>query len=366
MKAMDNVTLFFWWCSGVHQATLTQYPAERNKYVGIGATVFFTGLFAALSGGYAIYFVFSGTPFSGVSAVLFGLLWGLAIFNMDRYIVASINKNASGARQFLQAAPRILLAVLIGIVIARPLELKVFDKEIREQLSATYLKRQRAHIDTLNKAFETKYAIELATLTERKTERDSLEATIKSDRMKLKMETFGEKTVETSGIVGYGPYAKQREAELAKQEQYLDTLRARIARHERYIQQRKQFEGLLDQRLLTGASLDSAVRVAGFADRNAALGDLKYHADGTRNDANYGAIVFIMLLFIFFECLPVFVKLMSARDAYDIALNDRQRVDIHRSAKNRDAAITALDQTQEQHIRDLVQRGIRETTLDTP
>ncbi|SEL51254.1 DUF4407 domain-containing protein [Parapedobacter koreensis] len=353
---MEKLTRFFWWCSGTHQATLAKYPAEHNKYVGIGATIFFTGLFAALSGGYALYFVFSGGSFAPLYAILFGLLWGLAIFNMDRYIVLSINKNASGLKQLFQATPRILLAVLIGIVIARPLELKVFDKEIREQLRVTYLDRQRANIDTLNKAFESKYAIELGRVTELKTERDSLEAAIKSDRVKLKMETFGEKTVETSGIVGYGPYAKQRQAELDKQEQYLDTLRSRIQLQETFIQQRKQFEGLLDERLLTGAQLDSAVNVAGFADRNAALGDLKYHPDGTLNEANYWSITFIMLLFIFFECLPVFVKLMSVRDAYDIALRDQQTVDIHRSGKNRDAEIAITDSLYDTHVQQAIEK----------
>src|SRR3546814_10409161 len=112
---------------------------------------------------------------------------------MDRYIVSSINKNASGIKQFLQATPRILLAVLIGIVIARPLEIKVFDKEIRDQLRVTYLDRQRASIDTLNREFDSKYAIELAKITELKTERDSVEAPLKADRIKLKMETYGER-----------------------------------------------------------------------------------------------------------------------------------------------------------------------------
>ena len=340
---MEKLTRFFWWCSGTHPATLVRYPAERNKSVGIGATIFFTGLFAALSGGYALYFVFSGNVGAMGYAVLFGLLWGLAIFNMDRYIVSSINKNASGFKQFLQATPRILLAILIGIVIARPLELKVFDKEIRDQLRITYLDRQRATVDTLNRAFESKYAIELNKLTELKTERDSAEAAVKADRIKLKMETFGEKSVETSGIVGYGPYAKQRRADLDKQERYVDTLRRAIGAREAFIQQRKQFEGLMDARLLTGAQLDNAVNRAGFADRNAALGDLKYNPDGSVNTSNYWSITFIMLLFIFFECLPVFVKLMSNRDAYDIALHDQQTVDIYRSGKDRDAEVAIID-----------------------
>ncbi len=342
---MEKITRFFWWCSGVHQDTLEKYPAEHSKYVGIGATIFFTGLFAALSGGYALYFVFSGGDTAWLYALLFGLLWGLAIFNMDRYIVSSINKNAGGFKQFLQATPRILLAILIGIVISRPLELKVFDKEIRGQLRETYLDRQRAHIDTLNNAFESKYALEIGKIEELKAERDSTAAAIQADRVKLKMETFGEKSVETSGIVGYGPYAKQRQAELDKQERYLDTLRNRIGQQEAYIQQRKRFEGLLEEQLLTGAQLDSAVNLAGFADRNAALNDLKYHRDGSTNSANYWAITFIMLLFIFFECLPVFVKLMSARDAYDIALKDRQLVDVHRSGKDRDADMAIIDGT---------------------
>lgn len=358
---MEKITRFFWWCSGVHLETLRSYPAEHNKYVGIGATIFFTGLFAALSGGYALYFVFSGGGSALLYALLFGLLWGLAILNMDRYIVSSINKNAGGFKQFLQATPRILLAILIGIVISRPLELKVFDKEIREQLRVTYLDRQRAQIDTLNNAFESKYTIELAKVGELKTGRDSLESGIKADRVKLKMETFGEKTGETSGIVGYGPYARQRQAELDKQEQYLDTLRSRIQQQEAYIQQRKLAEGLLDERLLTGTQLDSAVNLAGFADRNAALNDLKYHRDGSTNSANYWAITFIMLLFIFFECLPVFVKLMSARDAYDIALQDRQRVDIHRSGKDRDTEIAIIDGTHDIKVK----RGIEKERFIT-
>jgi len=366
LDTMNKVTQFFWWCSAVHQATLAKYPAEHNKYVGIGATIFFTGFFAALSGGYALYFVFSGAAFSVVYAFLFGLLWGLAIFNMDRYIVSSINKNASGFKQFLQATPRILLAVLIGIVIARPLELKVFDKEIREQLRVTYLERQRAHIDTLNKAFQSKYAADLRKLDDLKMERGRSEAAINETRTKVSLETFGEKTPETSGILGYGPYAKQRQAELDKQEQYLDTLLMQIQQQEAYIQERKQFEGLLNGHLLTGAQLDSAVNLAGFADRNATLGSLKYNKDGSINSTNYWSINFIMLLFIFFECLPVFVKLMSARDAYDINNRDRQLVDIHRSGKNRDAEITIVDDLYDTYVQQSVEKRKSRLGEDEP
>ncbi|MGG5905579.1 DUF4407 domain-containing protein [Sphingobacterium daejeonense] len=51
-------------------------------------------------------------------------------------------------------------------------------------------------------------------------------------------------------------------------------------------------------------------------DQNAALTNLHKKPDGTVNKSTEYAVIFIALLFIFFECLPVFVKLMSGRDAY--------------------------------------------------
>src|SRR6201985_1049057 len=158
---MKKITRFFWFCSGAHVGTLKKYPVEHNKYVGIGATIFFTALFASLSGGYAMYFVFSGNPFAVGFAILFGMIWGLAIFNMDRYIVGSINKQGSTNQQILQASPRILLAIMIGVVISRPLELKIFDKEIRQKLKTVYLNGQRSKVDTLQKAYNEKYSQEL-------------------------------------------------------------------------------------------------------------------------------------------------------------------------------------------------------------
>src|ERR1700753_1955843 len=207
---MKKVTRFFWFCSGAHVDTLKKYPIEHNKFVGIGATIFFTALFALLSGGYAMYFVFAGNPLAPVFAVLFGLIWGTAIFNMDRYIVSSIDKQGSTNQQILQATPRILFAIIIGIVISRPLELKIYDKEIRQRLKSAYLKGQHSRIDTLEKTYTQKYEMELGKTAELKREKDSLETDINNSRSQLNQEVFGDKTDQTSGIVGYGDYAKQK------------------------------------------------------------------------------------------------------------------------------------------------------------
>lgn len=89
---MSRLSSFFLFCSGCDESILQKTPTEHNKYVGIGATVFFTGLFATVAAGYALYTVF-GNLFS---ASIFAIMWGLLIFNLDRYIVSSMKKE----RQF--------------------------------------------------------------------------------------------------------------------------------------------------------------------------------------------------------------------------------------------------------------------------
>jgi len=347
---MDKLNRFFWFCSGAHIPTLEKYPTEQNKYTGIGATIFFTGLFAALSGGYAMYFVFKGDDLAVIFALIFGFLWGAAIFNMDRYIVSSINKSASTNKQLLQATPRILLAIMIGMVISRPIELKIFDKEIKERLKVSYLNGQRSKIDTLNKAFENKYQVEFSRLNQEKATRDSLEKGIKADRQKLNFEIFGNKTAETSGVMGYGPYAKRKEAEIKQREVELDSLKSTINKSESFVDKRKEFDGLFTEKLYTKKQLDSLANLAGFADRNWALGQLKFNVDGTSDSNTATAVTFIGLLFIFFECLPVFVKLMSARGPYDYATADGEEVSIYESKKDKDFHLEVADNIHETRV----------------
>jgi hypothetical protein len=347
---MKKITRFFWFCSGAHIDTLKKYPIEHNKYVGIGATIFFTALFASLSGGYAMYFVFSGDAFAVGFAILFGLLWGTAIFNMDRYIVSSINKEGSINQQILQASPRILLAIMIGIVISRPLELKVFDKEIRQKLKTAYLKGQHSKIDTLQKTYNQKYAQELGKNTDLKKEKDSLERDINRSRYELNQEVFGDKTNQTSGITGYGTYAKQKTQVLEEKQARLKTVTDNLGEVDQYLSKRKDYEGVNATRLFSDKQLDSLSNIAGFADRNWALGQLSYNDNGTRDLDTYLAIAFIGYLFILFECLPVFVKLMSPRGPYDTAIAKAAEASNHFADRDKEREITVIDNTYDHNL----------------
>jgi len=114
-------------CSGADTDLLANCPkSEQIKYAGIGGTVFFTAVMAFIAGAYALYTVFD----SVMAAVFFGCIWGLLIFNLDRFIVSTIKKNDNKMDEFIQASPRIVLAIIIAVVISKPLELKIFEKEI--------------------------------------------------------------------------------------------------------------------------------------------------------------------------------------------------------------------------------------------
>ena len=122
---------FFWMCSGADPDLLNDSPkSEQIKYAGIGGTVFFTAVMALISGSYALYTVFD----NAYIAIAFGIVWGLLIFNLDRFIVSTIKKQDNFWKEFLQASPRIILAMIIAVVISKPLEMKIFEKEINQVL----------------------------------------------------------------------------------------------------------------------------------------------------------------------------------------------------------------------------------------
>jgi hypothetical protein len=83
---------FFILCSGADKDIVASCSnGEQNKYAGIGATVFFTAIMAFVACSYALYTVFDNV----YMATFFGLIWGLLIFNLDRFIVSTIKKRDS-------------------------------------------------------------------------------------------------------------------------------------------------------------------------------------------------------------------------------------------------------------------------------
>ena len=311
---MNFLQKFLIICSGSSFELLKKTPTDINKHVGIGGVILFTGILAALSAGYALNTVFDNI----YAATGFGILWGLMIFNLDRYIVTSMKKSGGFFRQFMTALPRLIVAVLLGIVISKPLELKIFEKEINKQLNVI-VNRNKAE---LQKGIDARYA-DLGTpfSTERKqiyAQIDKLRAEYNNASAELEKEVVGTQTETTTGREGYGPNAK-RKADLKKQ---------KLAEIDLYIQQStpRLVELNKDLDRLT-AQKEKEIETAkpteenynGFAARMQALDELS-----ANNPILGTAAIFIALVFISLETAPVLVKLIAPKGPYDFLLEKHE------------------------------------------
>lgn len=297
-------------CSGSNFHILKKTPSEWNKFAGIGGIVLFTAIFAALSAGYALFSVFDDIYI----AIAFAILWGLMIFNLDRYIVSSIKKTGNWRHQILMTLPRLILAGFLGIIISKPLELKIFEKEINKQLN-TIIQRNKAD---LQKQINSRILQQTAPFETEKQQISTKIATYQkaydSASVELEKEILGKQSNLTSGKVGFGSNAK-RKAELKQQRfQDLENFKTQINPRLNYLNTEisKIYASIEKEKNKTETFED---RYNGFAARLQALDEL-----GKNSVIIATAAAFIMGLFITLEISPVLIKLISSVGPYDYLL----------------------------------------------
>jgi hypothetical protein len=320
---MNQFTRFFWFCSGANFSILKRSSTESNKYIGIGATVFFTGVLAAIAAGYALFTVFE----SIWPAIFFGFLWGMMIFNLDRFIVSSMRKKENTWSEWKLAIPRLVLAILLALVISKPLELKMFEREINRKLDEKKIEMIATSKLNLAKGFPEIQELEI--------QKDSLKSEVqKAERFRAQVqseydaERFGEKTRGSSGIVGLGTNAKKKEQQLDAAQVAFDELRKRNQiRIDTLDAQIREFTTLRQLEFeKQQAGIDG---FDGLAARMDGL-DLLTKESAAMALAN----VFITLLFVTIETAPIFVKLISPRGPYDDLLElAEDKVSLFKSEK---------------------------------
>ena len=324
---MKYLKEFFWFCSGSNQSLLKRCPTESSKFTGIGAAVFFTGLLAALSGGYAFYSVFENTWWS----LAFGLLWGAVIFNLDRFIVATLRKRAGQKwLELLQASPRILLAVMLAIVISKPLELRIFKKEIDRKLVILEEQLYQKEIAAINLRYQTLLEEGKRSISEWKNE--LLEKAEKRDAL------FAEARKEADGTGGSmqrnaGPIYQLKKADAERAQEELTQLETRLLP----LLSRKQTD--LDTLIETQQKEINAIKRNPWNGLAAQLEALRVL--GKENKGMAIANIFIIGLFIMLECAPIMVKLIAQRGPYDELLEVRE----HFFKNHNLEQIAALDYT---------------------
>ncbi|PIF69437.1 DUF4407 domain-containing protein [Flavobacterium sp. 2] len=290
---------FFILCSGADRDLLEGCSeGEQTKYVGIGATVFFTAVMAFLASAYALFTVFD----SIYPALIFGFVWSLLIFNLDRFIVSTIKKRDRFFDEFLQATPRIMLAIIIAIVISKPLEIKIFEKEIN-----TVLLKEKNEMELANKKQIGTYF--KSDLDKNKGEIAALKADIvkKEKEVNALYSTYITEAEGTAGTkkLGKGPvYKEKREKHDAALKEY-ETLKAaneaKIADKEK---SGKQLQADLDKKVSQTQPI-----IEGFDGLMARINAL--------NKLPWLPSFFIMLLFLAIETSPIIAKLLAPKGEFD-------------------------------------------------
>ncbi len=304
---MNLLQKFLLICSGSNLSIIKKTPTEWNKHAGIGGVILFTAIFAFLSASYALFTVFNNW---GIATGV-GLLWALMIFNLDRYIVSSFKGHSSIMRKIIQAIPRLVLALFLGIVISKPLELKIFEKEIDKQLNLI-INRNKLQIED---SIQLRYNA-LASNYQQKgksieNQLQRLEEEYKNASLDLEKEIIGTASETTSGKAGFGPNS-QRKAKI-KDEKW-EAIQAFKKENQAKLDSVTQAQSRIQKNKEKEISQSTQVE----NNYNGLLARLQAYSE--LNDAHpimHWASLFIMGIFIMMEVAPVLVKLMSPKGPYE-------------------------------------------------
>lgn len=297
---------FFILCSGADTDILNDCSiGEQNKYAGIGATVFFTAVMATIAASYALYTVFDNL----YSSIFFGLVWGLLIFNLDRYIVSTIKKRDNIIDEILQATPRLFLALIIAVVISKPLELKIFEKEINQVLLEQKNDLTLANQNQIAEQFNPKIAALENQVTGLKSQID-----LKEQDVNALYDTYISEAEGTAGskLLGKGPVYKEKrdkhDAALAELQQLKIDNTTKIAAIEGEILE-------LQNNYNTNVASSQPIidNFDGLMARITALGELPWLPS-----------FFIFLLFLAIETSPIIAKLLAPKGEFDYKLQDQE------------------------------------------
>ena len=317
---------FLWKAAGGDRYLLERATySDQVKYMCLGGVVFATGAMAALAGGYAFYTIFSprGSAIEDsfswpvcIQSILFGIVWGLIIFNLDRFIVTSTGKGDGTEKitwdELKGAIPRIIMGAIIAITISKPIEIRMFQTEINAKLHEEQLDLQKDYEKRTRKNFEDRIK-DLE--SENAVTQSRIDDYLKKISIKDSLYNIETASVQGGRIKGEGPVAMALKAERERLKIELDNFtvvnKTRIDEVER---SRKKIYAELDKALNQNEKV------------SAGLDGLLERIKLSHEIAGFWISLFVTLLFMAIELTPVFFKLMLTKTPYDYLAENRDEL----------------------------------------
>lgn len=288
---------FFQFFSKTDRAIVTGCsPMANMSQTSIGTMVFLSGVLAVISGAFAVYSAFH----SSLAAVVIGLVLGAIIILLDREFV-SLSRKAV-------VIPQLLCAVFFGLVMSAPVELKVFEPRVTQQLALSNINEQKSILDRQSQAGGVYDAKVNAT----RRDIEDYRAGITRSMEAMEAESIGRRAASRTGRFGQGPV-------------YFEAVKLRD-NYQRLLAQSemelRDLEAARDHELSI-VRKDASARTQSMAGdllaRREALGQIQ----ATSFTASY-MIWAIRLLFILIQVLPIALRLLMPTTDY-VAIVEAER-----------------------------------------
>lgn len=327
---INRLTSFLWWAAGVQQDELKKFPTEHAKYTGIGSTVAITAIMAMLTGGYAISRVFDTWFFT----IFFAVFWGSVIFVLDRFIVSTIVKNDEELKwkEAVRYIPRIIIAVLLGLIIAMPLKLKIFEKEIAGEIK----RYEKEYIASEGKKIRDNYAVQLGSFNQTKLDlfkqleglKNAInQAQSRMDQAEYEMTCEAQGGVNCDGVqlqgsgrAGRGSVYREKREKFERLKTEYQEIRQSNLSEKTPIEQALNANQLEINELENKRELEVASVKGVYSISNGILAEMEAlsRLSNSKDHPGMGTIItFFTIFFMMIEIAPVLTKWMSKAGPYD-------------------------------------------------
>jgi hypothetical protein len=341
-------TKFLWWLSTAEPEILKDCMIDRNRYAIVGMTVLATWSFATLAWTY----FFSTVVDHFVIAIFLGIFMGGIILTIDRALIKGISKQ--NKRRWIPLAFRGILACVIGIFMAQPALLYLFNKEIHVQISIDNEQKKK---DKRQKQDSSWYAQKAPLVQKRKEMQQQLDS--RYAEVATSRDGFIKETDGTGGSkkIGLKDIAQAKQREYLKLEADYQQLRTLILPQ---LHQTDSLITVVDAAIQKEQVNFEALLNDGFITRIEALNHLVENNNAVA--FRYYLLVMILLLI---ELMPVISKSMLPEGTYDEKVMLREKIEKELTQKNheRELALQELyNQTAFEQDADFIKDFLKESS----
>jgi hypothetical protein len=320
---------FFWWCVGADDEVLRDCPkSERIKHASYGNLILVPAILGLISMSFAISTVNGDRRIY----LTIGIVWALIVFAFDRAIVSSFRKGNTILNDLFSSSflARLILAAVVGFVIAHPLVMFYFNASVEGQLD----NRRRTEIQKIN----TNYDNQIRPLEDQKTTLDRAIADIRT----RKDEDVKQRESDLLRIMG-ARRSRRRTGELRNIRKRL------LAERDTNINNINTQKTPIDDRIVElkkarEADLLHYTQPRDYLARENALSDLIEESSVVRWTQRL-----IIFLFVFVDILPITLKVTTKKGSYDSGLESSNNRATNESKMEEELHGEELGQVKEHH-----------------